>query len=322
MSITLSDSTASGKLHRTLELLDGTRTLAAVEQESGISWSELETLVSHLEHYNAISPGPDNFLDYQVDLLRGTLSNLGERNECMPRVEILSDSSLGNELAEQICDSGDKPRVIDITDPLFCLLMREDFTLREDPLKALEDEQRYEEWRGRFLVAAFETINPILFRNLNRLSLRYSFAWIHAALDGPFILVGPTFLPGCSSCYECFEGRVASNIRENGSYLSYKKVLAEGKVKLGRSVIPRAIQSLLVSLTGFEVLNFVSTGSAFTIGKTLAIYLPTLEFTFNEVLRLPGCPGCSSMNEKNERTLYFSVKRFVNDLYSAEVGAT
>jgi len=320
VSITLNDSTASGKLHRTLELLDGTRELAAVEREAGISREELESLLSHLEHYNAISTGPDNFLDYQVELLGGTLANIGEPHRQMPKIEILSDSALGNDLATHISDCGDSPHVIGVADSLFASLMRDDFTLSEDPLRALENEKQYEQWRNRFLVVALETVNPILFRNLNRVSLRYSFPWIHAALDGPFVLVGPTFIPGCSSCYECFEGRVASNIRESGSYLSYKKALATGKVKMGRNVVPKAIRSLLVSLTALEVLNFVSTGSAFTIGKTLAIYLPTLEFTFNQVLRLPGCAGCSSMNEKNEQTLYFNVKSFVNSLYSDKDG--
>ena len=58
------------------------------------------------------------------------------------------------------------------------------------------------------------------------------------------------------------------------------------------------------------------TGSDFTVGKALSVFLPTLEFSFNEVLRVPGCPACSPMTEQYEQGLYFDLKGYVNTIYN------
>lgn len=314
-SITLFDRTASGKLFRTLELLDGTRSLAEICEEVGITRDDIESVISYLEHHNAIQKGPESIFDYRLELLKATLSPLEDSGDRQLGVQILGDPELSEKVADAIRDFVQEPLLARSSDALIRSLVEEDFTLSEDPLVQLEKLDRYKHWQNYFIVAVFEQINPIFFRNLNRLSLRHGFAWIHAALDGPFLFVGPTFIPRRSPCYECFEGRISLNIRESSSYLSYKKALTERKVKFGAFNVPRAIAGLLTSLTGFEALNYLSTGSAFTIRKVLALYLPTMEFGFHEFLRLPGCSACSAITEQNERSLYFDVKGFVNELY-------
>ena len=63
-------------------------------------------------------------------------------------------------------------------------------------------------------------------------------------------------------------------------------------------------------------MNFLLTQSAFTTGKVLSIYLPTMEFSFNEVLRVPGCPACSRP-AREDVELYFDI-RSLTDLAPAE----
>jgi thiazole/oxazole-forming peptide maturase SagC family component len=157
-------------------------------------------------------------------------------------------------------------------------------------------------------------INPIQLRILNRVVLEHRVPWIHAALDGPFLFVGPTFVPHRSPCYECFETRVMMNLRENASYQRYKQTLVKGGIKNGElpSIEP-ALVGLLASHTALEALNFALTDRAFTVGKVLAIYLPTMEFTFNEVFRVPSCKACSPVAERDDKELYFDLRALIHE---------
>jgi hypothetical protein len=66
-----------------------------------------------------------------------------------------------------------------------------------------------------------------------------------------------------------------------------------------------ALCDLLAAHVAMETINFVHTGSLFTISKTMAVYLPTMEIGFNYVLRLPGCSACGSHAERDDKELFF-----------------
>ena len=102
------------------------------------------------------------------------------------------------------------------------------------------------------------------------------------------------------------------NLRERSSYQAYKRVLARGGVRPETAPLDNVLVALLASLSGFEALNFLLTRTTFTVGKMLAVYLPTFEFTFNDVLRLPGCPECGSLAERDDRGLYFDVRALLD----------
>ena len=102
------------------------------------------------------------------------------------------------------------------------------------------------------------------------------------------------------------------NLRESASYQRYKRALVERQVREGRLPVEPAIAGTLASLTALETLNFALTGSSFTVNKVLAIYLPTMEFTFNEVLRAPSCTACSPLPERDDTELYFDMGIFID----------
>ena len=39
--------------------------------------------------------------------------------------------------------------------------------------------------------------------------------------------------------------------------------------------------------------------------------LPTMEFTFNEVLRLPGCSACGGLFEREDKELHFDLRALI-----------
>ena len=156
-------------------------------------------------------------------------------------------------------------------------------------------------------------VDPLELRAFNRVSLHLRLPWLHAAIDGPFLLIGPTFVPFRWACYECLEARVVMNLRDAAGYQRYKRALAEARVTTP-AVGPETVSAaMLASLASFEALNFTRTGAAFTTGRMLTVFLPTLEFAFHEVLRLPGCPACGAVQERDDRELYLDTRSLALD---------
>jgi thiazole/oxazole-forming peptide maturase SagC family component len=164
---------------------------------------------------------------------------------------------------------------------------------------------------GYFLVYATQWINPLALRALNRVALELRIPWMHAAVDGPFLFIGPIFVPPNSACYECLETRVAMNLRDDAGYQRYKQALVLGQVSDAPFRIEPILSAMLAAHTANEALNFALTGTSFTARKVLSIYLPTMEFAFHEVLRIPGCPACSPASERDGTELYFDMRALV-----------
>jgi thiazole/oxazole-forming peptide maturase SagC family component len=314
VSITLSDQSGSGKLARALELLSGELALEDVARKAGMSSAEAGDLVSYLSRHNLLETAPASAYDALLDLVRGTLADF-DSGPKFSRMLMLGDPDLAASVATHVddirrglsCDMVSRADIARLTD--------RDLTLSEDPLAFREEMRRYEDWRGAMLLWADWTINPILLRNLNRVCLHHRVTWLPAVTDGPLLMIGPTITPHSSACYECFESRVLLNMRENDSYLRYKKAVANHTVRFGTPAVGAPFRALLSSLTAIEVANLIVTGSNFTAGRALSIYLPALGFSFNEVLRVPGCAACSPVTEQHEQGLYFDLRGLVNNVY-------
>nr|WP_225956101.1 TOMM precursor leader peptide-binding protein [Amycolatopsis lexingtonensis] len=163
------------------------------------------------------------------------------------------------------------------------------------------------------VVHATEAVHPLRLAVLNRLALALGTPWLQSAVDGPLLLVGPTFVPDSSACFTCFETRVVMNLREAASYQRYKQALAKAQEVTGTAAEGLGVlTSLVASHTALEAVNFAVTGSTSTVGKVLGIYLPSMEVAYSEVLRLPGCPSCGAVPERDGTELYFDVRRWVD----------
>jgi bacteriocin biosynthesis cyclodehydratase domain-containing protein len=314
VSFTLSDDSGAGALLGVLSRLDGLRSLGEVAAEAGVSRREVDNVVRQLAELDLIEERAEHALDFYIDHVVPNLLPFGGRAST-PETSVLvfGEGGVPGQVAALLERSapGTSCEVLGADDELRALLRDSDIWLR-DGLSSEEHMESFAGWSERFVAAASARVDPCELHALNRIALHHRFAWIHAAVDGPFLLVGPTFVPGRSACYECLDARVLMNMREAGSYLSYKRALAEGRVTGGLAPLDATLEMMLASHTAFEALNYLLTGAAFTVGKMLAIYLPTMEFTFNEVLRLPGCPACGPAPERDDRELYFEVRALLN----------
>ncbi|MEU1146612.1 TOMM precursor leader peptide-binding protein [Streptomyces sp. NPDC005863] len=309
-SITLVDHSGAGRLSTLVSGLDGTRDRAELAKEAGVTRTELEALIDHLDQLAVLEHGPSSALDAFLDR---TASGRVER-ATLPDVRVL-----GGAAAARVSGLLGAHEQLTVGAPG---AHAEQLRLLDDcPLDVLEDGlaferfvEHFEDWRGSLLVHVADTVHPLRLAVLNRVALALGTPWIQAALDGPLLLVGPTFVPHSTACFTCFETRVVMNLREGAAYQRYKKALAgaEGPGAEHGDGGTGVLSSLLASHTALEALNMAVTGMTSTVGKVLGVYLPSMEMVYSEVLRLPGCPSCGAVPERDGTEVYFDVRRWVD----------
>ncbi len=316
VSFTLTDDSGTGHLLGILSRLDGRFSVAEIAAAEGVPESNVESVVEQIAELNLLEDQSTHALDYYLDHILPNLSVHEGKSKGTPSSVVLFGDPEVSEQIDRILSSSslhDQYNVLTADDTLRSLLSQCGKSWIFDSLDFEEGVRPFAEWRERLIVFGVTTVNPLEMRAFNRISLHYRIPWIHAAMDGPYLLIGPTFVPFRSPCYECLETRVVMNMRESASYQRYKSALVEGRATGTGVPLDTVLGAMLASLTAFEALNFLLTGASFTVGKMLSIYLPTMEFTFNEVLRLPGCPACSPAPERDDKELYFDVRALLEN---------
>ncbi|MDF0602558.1 TOMM precursor leader peptide-binding protein [Psychromarinibacter sp. C21-152] len=310
VSYLLEDSAGSGQLYTLLRQLDGTASPAEIAKRNGVSRAEVEGLIDHLTGLGAIETGAATAMDFYAETMIPSLS-MSPSAEADPRpVHLLGDAELTSEIARCLAPMppGD-PAQTALVERLTALLDGSDFGWLEDGLRLSETVAPFAPLKDSLLVEAAAVVHPLRARALNRICLAHGIPWMHVAVDGPFLLIGPLFdAQAGGACYECLETRIMMNMRERESYLRYKRALAQGDVGTGPAPLVTAVQAVLASYAALELLNFRLTGNGFTKGKVMSVYLPTMEIAFNEVLPLSGCPACGSSPERDDTQLYFDMR--------------
>jgi bacteriocin biosynthesis cyclodehydratase domain-containing protein len=314
VSHTLRDDSGSGNLFRIIGGLDGTATPAELAARYGIPASDVQAVVDRLDQLGVIETEPTSAIDHYLQgsgsvLVRGAA-------EPAPRLPLtlLGDPGLANAV-ETLLDPDLGPvRHAGPGDPAWDALTDPDQSWLSDGLRFSERLEEFRGWAEGFTVYIGSTIDPPRLTALNRVALGLSMPWLHAVLDGPFLLVGPTFVPMRTSCYECFEQRVVMNLREGAGYQRYKQALATARVVAGEDPVQPPVGSILAGHAALETLNYVTTRTSFTVNKVLAIYLPTMELVFNDVPRLPGCRACGPVAERDDQELYFDARAWLDAL--------
>ena len=303
-SYTFRDDAGSGRLFRIMKRLDGTAAPSQIAREEDVPLEDVEGLIDHLQTLGVLESSAATALDHYIDTVVPWRSD-GARS--MQTSTLLGDAEPTTAIAGYLRASlpDMEVRVPGDDDPVRRLITSVSGPELRDGLAFEEALEVADGWRDSFVIHASSVIDPVELRVVNRICLGLGVPWLHAALDGPFVLVGPLVVPHRSPCYECLETRVTMNMRERASYQQYKEALAAHAVAHGRMPVQPIVVGMLASHAALEALNFIATGTTFTINKLLAIYLPTMEVAYNEVLRVPSCPACSPTAEQQETSVYF-----------------
>jgi bacteriocin biosynthesis cyclodehydratase domain-containing protein len=322
VSYLLNDESKTGNLFSLLQRLDGTATPAALAREVGLPREQVEDVIDHLDNLGILESGPSNALDYYLnDIMSATLATFGVEEPLLraPRsIILIGDTSITDQVGKLLREIDPEMEIAPADERATRIISDNDISWLFEGLDFHEKMQAFDSWKNSFVLLACTVINPLQCKVLNRIALEHGFPWMHAAIDGPFLLIGPTFVPRRSACYECFEQRIIMNLRNAASYVGYKEALVKHRIKHGVMPIEPMLRAILASHTAMEIVNFTKTSFSFVVGKALSIFLPTMEFTYNEVLRIPGCPSCSPLSERDDSELYFDMTTLMNGNKRAE----
>jgi bacteriocin biosynthesis cyclodehydratase domain-containing protein len=310
VSFVLNDESKTGNLFRLLQRLDGTCTPAALARELGLPREQVEAVIDHVDQIGVLESGPENLLDYYLDSVVPTLA--AAKPPEPRRIILMGEDSIIAAVGQQIKEVQPDAEVVPADAEARRIVFDDNVSWMYDGMEFHGKIQSFAAWKDSLVLLASSVINPLHYKVLNRASLEYGFPWLHAAIDGPFLLVGPTFVPRRSACYECFERRILMNFRDGASYVAYKEALVNRQIKHGKMPIDPMLRAMLASHTAMEIVNFVNTGASFVLGKCLSIFLPTMEFAYNEVLRVPGCPACAPVAERDDTELYFNMATLIH----------
>jgi bacteriocin biosynthesis cyclodehydratase domain-containing protein len=313
VSFLLNDESNTGNLFSLLQRLDGTTTPAALARELGVPREQVEGLIDHLDELGILESGPSNALDYYLNsVVPATFGG----QEPVPRatrpIVLMGDASLAEQVGKLLQEIEPEAEITPAGERATRVVFDDDISWLFDGMDFHERMQIFESWKDSFVLIVCSVINPLHCKVLNRAALEHGFPWMHAAIDGPFLLIGPTFVPRRSACYECFEQRVTMNLRNAASYVAYKEALVNHRIKRGKMPMEPMLRTMLASHAAMEIVNFTKTNYSFVVGKVLSIFLPTMEFTYNEVLRVPSCPACSPLSERDDTELYFDMTTLIN----------
>ena len=270
-SFTIRDESNAGRLYIAIASLNGRNSHGDIARVSGLSRSEVEALIDYLDQLGVIEFRSTGVFEHYTQYALAGLAPHSKSDRLTGdgyRVAIVGDGDVTQEVEAALrrIVGASTMHVIPESNELFKTLSSCDSEVLADGLKFQQFVQRFSEWDNSLLVLAQSTINPISSALINRICLARNITWLYCAVDGPFIFIGPTFVPNKTACYECLERRVTMNLREGASYQRYKVALLDGRVSAAsKSILHSAIASLLSVHASLELLNYFITSSNFTV---------------------------------------------------------
>lgn len=113
-------------------------------------------------------------------------------------------------------------------------------------------------------------------------------------------VIGPLVVPGGSPCHRCLESRLLSHEPHLEEHLAYRRHRA--RVRPEPDAFLAAQSSMLAGLVATEVLRAVLGADPQTAGAVLLVGLASGELRRENLLSVPGCPGCRKVPQPESRT--------------------
>lgn len=306
----LNDDKKKGILGKVILAINGKLSSADISKHYDIARSDLEALLDQLNSIDALDFGPSSMFDCYLDNAVPTLkrSYFQQQPFQMNRpLLLIGDDLLTIKLQTILTDSfSNQIRIERIDEEIYQQLSLGNDKWLYDPLLLEEKLAFFSKWKDFFIVLATKHVNPDLASKINRLAYQLDIPWLHVTLDGPFLFVGPLFSGTAGPCYDCFEQRIAMNLRNYKNYLDYKQALINGHVKHHESEsYEHLVSHLACSYAAMEITNYLLTECSFVKNKVFSIYLPSMEIAYSDVLRLSNCVTCGGILKREEHQLYF-----------------
>ena len=134
--------------------------------------------------------------------------------------------------------------------------------------------------------------DPDEYDQFNRAALASKTTWTSARLAGFEFHVGPTVIPGQTSCYNCFRLRLKSNVDDYDEDVLIENFRRQGLIREQTlSITPGAG---LLSLEVLKALTWFS--PPVTCAHLYSLNLLTMRSALHPVLKIPRCSECGRLS--------------------------
>ncbi len=140
---------------------------------------------------------------------------------------------------------------------------------------------------------------PDVLDSVNDRALAANMPWMLLGAWNRRILVGPLFVPPHTACYECYRRRLDSHRAHLAAYQEFETWRRSQTELLALEPVLPAITELAAAWAALELFAHISGARPSRIAGRVLVYHPTeSQLSFETVLRVPWCPGCSTDNSK------------------------
>ncbi len=145
----------------------------------------------------------------------------------------------------------------------------------------------------------------------NRFALDNLKPWMQVIpYDGRFAAVGPLYVPGETSCYKCYNLRLAANVDYREELSAWNQAVEERCVLPPEHHAPAQIDLILANLASFHVLCSVTSGQNFNLlNRFYAVRFDPEGFILKQhhIYRVPRCPQCSRLARQGSPLPWYEV---------------
>jgi bacteriocin biosynthesis cyclodehydratase domain-containing protein len=143
-------------------------------------------------------------------------------------------------------------------------------------------------------IAALDAWSPRALHAVNAAAITARTAWMPAFFDGGEAIVGPTCVPGETSCYFEYEIQQEASLGLRDEYHLFKEALADEGPEPAATLLPPFVD-IAAGLAVTAALKFLATGRVFTVNRVVHVDVERGSIDYQEVFRLPRCPACAGL---------------------------
>jgi len=159
----------------------------------------------------------------------------------------------------------------------------------KNAIERLIDENQMQ---GRHVVVLADRKIPHLFKSVNNYCLENKTTWTLSYLTDKSCLIGPTFIPGETGCYNCYEQRMQAYVADiddfiaRNNYLDMSSTLPFSHTTYNLKIWTSMVVSEIVNIS--SLINFPQ-----TIGGELEYNFVLTRLRTSSFYALPSCKACS-----------------------------
>jgi len=134
---------------------------------------------------------------------------------------------------------------------------------------------------------------PNIATGLNERLLEAEVPWLSGQVWGFDAVVGPTIVPGETSCYQCYLDRISANVTDQ-----FYQFYHEGSKQIDSETTFTPLRYMVESYMCVELSHIAQYGQGFTVERTYNVSSIDMSSDVNDVMKAPRCDACAELEDR------------------------